>query len=415
MKRTLLILLVLVLGSAILVALPTGKSMMFSDGYMLRARGTEALYWNPALLSKSYQDMWLPFLNGGFHVVNNAMDLQAYNDFVGTEYLYEEDKEKFLGRIDKRLTVNTEGHYSIFGFTNGNVAYSAATHFYGNVSLSKKYLQLLLYGNEDEEYTFHKANNNAAALSFTDFTIGVGDIGINIVKDVTPPIKFGVSGSILIGTAEAHTKEYSGSFASNIDGLNVSQDITFGTAVGGIGYKAMLGLASEPLPNLSVGLTLDNILGSINWNILTEDRNYSFQIDSLYAANLSDDYFNDSSSTTETGSYTTKLPAELRLASMYHLDSFSVSLDYVQGFDNSVMTSKKGRLAAGVELLALPAFPFHMGIGFGNSEYPWRVSYGFGIQTRAINFGLGFQFFESFVPSYDTKGISISSYMNIRL
>ncbi len=415
MKKIVLILSVLCLAAAALFALPTGKSMMYSDSYMLRARGTEALYWNPALLNSSYQDIWLPVVNGGFQIVNNSLDLQTYNDLVGTEYLNDDDKEKFLNKIDQRLTFTTEGHYSVFGFTNGSVAYASALHLYGNMSLSKKYLSLMLYGNTEEEYIFYKANNNLAGITFTDFTMGVGDIKINLNEDVIPPIIFGLSGSLLIGGAEIHTKDYTGSLTSNIDGLSAVQNFTLGTGFGGFGYKAMLGLASDPLPNLSVGLTLDNIFGALNWSLLNEDNHFKFQIDSLYAANLSDDFFTESKTTSDAGSFSTRIPPELRMATMYHLDSFSLSLDYVQGFDNSVMTTKKGRIAAGMELLALPRFPIHLGVGFGNSDYPWRVSYGFGLKTRAVEMGIGFQCFESVLPSYSTKGVSLSSYFNVRL
>lgn len=417
MKKIVLCSLILISLVCSLMAIPTGKSMSMGDSYMMRAWGTEALYWNPARLNSTYQNISLPLINGGFQVVNNSLDLKTYNDFVSLEYLTAEDKEDFLDKIDEKLMLNTEGHYSIYGMTIKNFAFSTSAHYYGSASLSKKYLSLVLYGNEEEEYTFHKRNNNVAAISFVDLTFGMGDITIKTPKKLKkmPPIKFGFSSSILIGAADVRTKSYTGNFSSTLDGISATQDVTLGTGMGGLGFKSMLGIVSEPIPHLNLGLTLDNLFGFITWSGNNEDMHYNISIDSVYVSNLSDDLYVDSDSTFSAGSYSTKIPPELRFGSMYSIKQGSISMDYIQGFANSVMTSKRGRVAFGLELLPTPSIPINLGLSLGNKDYPWRMSYGIGFKTRATEFGIGFQCFESLLPGYTNKGLAFSSYLNIKI
>jgi len=79
MKHKYLLLLLLLLLAAGLNALGVGKALLFSDSFMLRARGSEALYYNPALINERYTDVYLPGVNLGFYVNNNSLDLDTYN------------------------------------------------------------------------------------------------------------------------------------------------------------------------------------------------------------------------------------------------------------------------------------------------------------------------------------------------
>ena len=85
MKKLLLLLLPLLCVS-LLSGFITGKSLLFADSFMLRAQGTEALYFNPALLHPGYSDIMLPAVNSAAFVANNSFDLDTYNYIM--RYLY---------------------------------------------------------------------------------------------------------------------------------------------------------------------------------------------------------------------------------------------------------------------------------------------------------------------------------------
>jgi len=58
--------------------------------------------------------------------------------------------------------------------------------------------------------------------------------------------------------------------------------------------------------------------------------------------------------------------------------------------------------------------PLFLGFPPGNSDYPWRVSYGIGLRTRRVECGLGVQSFKSLLPGYKTKGLAFATYFTIR-
>lgn len=415
MKKLSLLLLLTLVGVMSLSAFATGKSILFSDSFMLRAQGSEAIYWNPALINPSYSDILLPAINTGYYIANNSLDLDTYNSIMRKDYLDQDDKDKFLAKIrDGHLSVDSELHTSVFGLTIGDVGLASSLHFYGRGSLDKDYLDLLLNGNEDSLYVFTKEDNDFSTISFGDITFGMGDITLPLGEYV-PKIKVGFSGSLLIGGMDAHMREFNGTLESSIEGLSFNQDILVDTGLVGGGFKGMLGAVSSPLPGLTVGATLDNLFGFINWGLNSEALHFNFSADSLYVANLEDDFYDEVHERVDIDNYTTKLPAELRLAALFDLKVANVSADWVFPFDSSVLASQKGRLSLGGEVNVLEHFPIHMGMAFGNNDLPARFSLGFGVKTSYGDIGLGYQSFGSIFPGYTSKGISLGTYFNFRM
>ncbi len=415
MKQSILVLIILLTAAVNLCALATGKSSFFADSYMLRARGTEAAYWNPAILTPTYSDFWVPVANTSIYVTNNSISLRTYNSIMSSQYITEADKLDLLDKIKGRLAVNSEGHSSLFGFTNENMSFSSAIHFYGNASVSEKFIDLALNGNTQEEYSFDKGSNNVAEMSFIDLTMGMGNFTLPETYTQIPPIKYGFSISLLTGITDTSTKSYSGYFSATSDGMYANQDLQLKNSVGGIGFKSMIGFVAEPLPKLKAGLTLDNIFGFINWNLNTEQINYSIAVDSIYVSDLQDDFYTESHTTEDIKSYTTTIPPELRFSTLYSFQDVDVSMDWVQGFGSSPMTSKIGRLALGTEYYPHPMLPLNFGLSFGNRDHPWRASYGIGFKTGITEFGIGLTTFKTLIPGYSSKGVSISTYMSVKL
>ncbi len=412
MKQILILCLLILSLSFLSAGIHGGKAMLYSDSYMMRAKGTEANYWNPALLNEKYGDIWLPGINSGVYINNNAIDLDTYNRIMRKGSINAADKEAIMDMIDGSIRVNTEGQLSVFGFTMGNVAISSSANFYAKAALDEDYLRLLLYGNGEESYYFDKEDNNASLLSYADLTVGLGGYRLPL-PETLPDITVGLSASLLIGIEDIHTRAYSGTFTANMDGMSLEQDLTLRTGGVGIGFKSLLGIASEPIPDLKVGLTLDNVFGTIAWGLVREDHRYHVVADSVYVADLDDDFYEYNYTSENTGGFSTSLPPELRLGALYSLKHASFSMDYVLGFGNSAQTSKLGRVSVGAELLPLPVLPIHLGFSPGSTAYPWRLSYGFGIRIKPIEFGIGMQSFETVFPGTKTKGLAFASYFTL--
>lgn len=415
MKQRYLFLLFLLLLASGLNALGVGKALLFSDSFMLRARGSEALYYNPALINEGYTDVYLPGVNLGFYVSNNSLDLDTYNFVMARDSLTTLDKEYILSRMEKSLSASMEAHFSLFGLTVGNVGLASSAHLYGTSSISRQYLELVLYGNQDSLYVFTKEDNNLSALSFIDLTFGMGDFRVPLPEGWDPNLKVGFSTSLLVGLEDLYTSKFDGRFASGFDGLSLHQDVEMHTGVLGMGFKGMVGAVAEPIPNLKLGLTVDNILGGIRWGLDTKGIRYTLEADSVYVAQLEEDFFTEEDETFEISAYTTELPVEFRLAGMYQLGHSSLSADWVLPSGASAMNFASGTLSLGAEINPLKYFPIHMGMSFGNSKVPPRFSLGAGVITSFGDIGIGFQSFDSLIPGPSSKGISLGTYFNFTI
>lgn len=394
----------------------TGRSMLFADSFMLRAQGCEANYWNPALLNRSYHDIWLPFMNTGYYVSNNSLDLDTYNYIMDKGEISEDDKDKILGMIDDKLAVYAGSQISLFGFSAARYAISSSVHLDVQAAFSKQYLELLLRGNTEETYLFTKKQNNLAGLSYVDITYGMGDFKIPLGEKLAP-IRAGFSLSALAGVGSGHTARYSGALSSTFEGLSLNQDVLIRTGLGGYGFKSMLGLAWDPLQNLSTGITVDNVLGFLNWQGKCTDYGYLVDADSIYVTDLDEDLgdlLTEDNTEVEIDPFKTKLPMELRMAAMYRLPQVSFSADYFSGLSKSEQFNTSGRLSFGVEFTEPKIMPIYLGYSMGNKNYPWRVSYGIGIRSKVLEFGIGMQSFKSIIPGYKSKGLAFASFFTIR-
>ena len=394
----------------------TPQSMFFADSYMLRARGCDANYWNPALLQRGYSDIMIPIFNNSIYLGNNSFNIDLYNYVMKQVYLDDKAKQKILNAIDGNMSFNLGSQIGIFGFTTSNMAFSSSVHLATKAALDEQFIELALYGNGDgsEVYHFTKNNNYAEGLSYVDLTFGMGDILLPFPETV-PAIKFGFALSTLVGVGNVHTRELEGYLSSNLDGLNVQQDLIIRSGLGGYGLKTLLGLYSEPLTNLEVGATLDNLFGFIKWQKQTQEEIYHFEIDSLYASDIEEDFYIEDSSTVDIKPYKTKLPPEMRLSALYTYKPISVSADYVVGFGNSPEVSKQGRISLGAQICPIPQIPISFGYCSGNEIYPWRMSYGIGLNFKSVGFGIAIQSIESIIPGSSTKGLALATYFNVRL
>lgn len=419
MNKLFLPLLLLLVAASLGATSFTSRSLLFADSYMLRARGCDANYWNPALLSPKHGDLWLPAVNTGMQLGTNYLSLDLYNYVMEQDYLDDEAKQEILDAIDGSMDFSLGGQISLFGLTLGNLALTSSLHLGLRSALSEDILELVLYGNGDGSrvYELTDEENYLDALSYLDFTFGMGDIRLPLPYRI-PDIDFGFAASFLAGAGKAFTQDVSGYLSANLDGLTIRQDALLRTGAGGVGVKGLLGLHSEPLRRLHAGLTLDNFPGYIKWGLIREDFRYHFEADSLYVSDLDEDLENlytDEYTQTKGEPFSTTLPPELRFSLLYDMKQASLSLDLVKGFGESETVSRQLRYSVGAQLTPVPILPIQIGYGSGNGAYPWRMSYGLGINLKAVELGFGIQSIEAVLPGPSSKGIAFATYFNLRL
>lgn len=398
---------------AVLLAMPSAKSIFFADSYMLRAEGVEANYWNPARLRSTIEtDLWLPALNSAVSISNNALDLDTYNYFVSRDTLFANDKERLLRDVKGKLSATSEASISIFGFTLGNTALSSSSRIFAKAEAQEDILRLALYGNTEDSYSFNKSCNNVSAMAYTDITYGVGDFTLPFMPVGAPVIKAGASVSALLGMANLSTEHFTAEFSTDIEsGTNAQQEAVMRSSEFGTGFKSMLGLYSNITPQWQAGLTLDNIFGNIIWLGSNQQRHYRIEIDSLFAASIEDDFYTETNETEKIDAYSTSLPMELRLATKYNLGYMDISADWVQGFKESTVTSATGKLSLAAGMRPLPFLPLSFGVSLGNSHTPLKTSFSIGISSKWQDFAIAVQSYDSLIPGYKSKGVSVASSM----
>lgn len=381
---------------------------------MLRAYGVEANYWNPAKLSKEGRtEVWLPLVNTAIFASNTSLDLDTYNYFVSRDTLHTADKIKLLDKIDGSLRFSSGGTTSIFGITTGNAAISSSAKYFVKGGLSEKYLNILLYGNTDESYEFIKANTNFSALAYTDITYGLGGFSIPFIPEQVPQVKAGFSVSLLTGLYSIDTQEYRGYLINDPDdGMSAMQEIKLRSGLGGMGAKGMLGVYSEVIPGLEAGITLDNIAGFIKWGLKSQEDSYSFSADSVFVSNIGEDFYLQETESYDIDSFTTTLPPELRLAGMYKHKYAVVSADWVHGFKDTASTGATGVLSVAASFQPLRTVGLSWGLSLPNSHNPLRVSYGINFDGLVSDFGLAVQSYDSIIPGYNSKGVSLGFSMS---
>jgi len=281
------------------------------------------------------------------------------------------DKKMILQKVKGGVSAFTEANFVLFGMIFNNIAVATSSHAVGNVRLSDRYVKIALLGNEESDYFFDKDNNQLSALSYQDISIGYGDINISkYARNLNlPDIRLGVSVSGLIGIGVVETESYRGVLHTGTDGMDFKHDIYVKTGMGGYGVKTMISLCSEPISHLKFGLSLDNLLWQMNWIGTNERHHFLVKADSAYAYDVEDDDIVNEHDTESIQSFTTRVPTESRLAVLYQQKHYSLSCDYIMGFNDSFITSTIGTVSFGAEFLPLLKMPVQIGLTPGNNIY----------------------------------------------
>ncbi len=394
------------------LAAHSAASLSLAGSYSLRATGCEANYWNPANLvyPMDYRFEVL-IINSHLSLNNNALSIKRYNEINGS-YLTDRDKQKILSDLDKSFSLKSTITHNLVGVSTRNIAFSGRLNFFVESNLSSRYVELILYGNEyDKIYKFTRDNNNLEILSYTDLTIGLSPYSFYLGEY---EIHTGLAFSLLGGLVIATTDRYQGQLHASDDGVSLKQDITIKMGTNGYGMKGLIGFRSDINENLSLGLSVDNLAGYIYWTQNTEKTHYSALIDSVYVNKLDKDIFEHSEVTEEIDSFTTNLPVYTRMSALYRLSKLNFSLDWKQGFTNSVVTNKTPDISMGTEYYVIPQIPLRMGYNLGLGTDPYSLSYGFGVVMPAFDIDLGIKSIGSLIPGSYSRGIAFAITSKIR-
>lgn len=395
-------------------------SIALGDAYIAKARGCHSLNWNPANLGIVTNSMTFNLFQVTADVSNNAFDLGYYNDLMGKE-LNEDDEQEFLDRIPDdgfSLKASADLHLPL-SLSIGKFGFAINALVRSSVNLGKDYFDIVLNGNEIGE-TFNFENNEGSAISFSELKLGYGDkIPVDKIIGSSadfPPIYGGFSIGYIHGLAYGEIMDFTTEFSTNDSVLEVHNNLLIRTAGydtendeiiassvfpgAGSGFRVSLGLTSPITDKITASLAINNLFASINWTEACEEHHITVDADNFVLYDWED--FKDSlevDTTYKVDDFSTSIPAEIHMGGSYKLNQFTFYGDYVQGFDNSLLTSAKPKFAFGAEYMPLKWLPVRAGFGFGGDEKP-HFSFGSGFELQNFEFSWGVSYYTS--PIYTT-------------
>lgn len=361
------------------------RSAAMAEAYTAMARGTDALFWNPANLALwGNPTLSVNVVTASVDVSNNSVDRGDYNRFTGA-FLGESEKQELLGSVpEDGLRFTGVGHASVLDVSYRNFALSVARGVgCATTILPRDVLDLALNGNElGERYDFGEADGEGWFVQTVSLA-GASTLPVEWAETVA----VGATVKYLRGFGYARVIESGGSLVTNYDGLSSDGRLVVRTASRGEGLAVDLGVAAVLDSRWTVGLKLGNLLGRIWWYSDTEEHRNSFLIDLITVKSVSEgDSIITIGESRAIESFTSDYPAFARVGAAYRWTPTCVqSFDYEQGFRNAPGLSTSPRLATGLEYTRLWWMPLRAGISVGGREGV-TTAFGLAVSTGALDF-----------------------------
>lgn len=392
--------------------LSNARSMSMAGAYTALAAGVESPVWNPANLGLRNKHAYtVNLVSVGLSLNNNGFTYDQYLKYNGS-YLTEQDKRDILDSIPETgLSGEVDAEVQALGISFGSFAIMFSGFEFSDLNVSKDAAELLLYGNQfGRNYDFQDSRADGSGLA------GVAlSKAFRLKMAGMQEFAIGVTGKYVHGVATAQLREASGSVTTDIDGLHGSGRLVFDRSLGGDGLGLDLGLAARPTTSLTLSMSVSNVYSNINWNTDTKRHVYEFTADSVTVQSIGDvgldSVIVDTDSTYRLEGFSSHMPRQLRLGIARTGRHFTLAVNLVQGFEESVSSTTKPRFSVGSELRLIPLLPLRTGVAFGGKR-GLTTSAGFGLDfgLLAWDFGLAVQ-----DASFSGKEVSLAFSWMLRL
>jgi len=366
---------------------PKGTAM--AGAYIGLARGIDAPVWNPANLGLSTKNLRsINLINLGFGLYNNSFTINQYNSYNG-DSLTTEDIDDILNSVpDNGLNLFINAESQLLSFASGLVAFSIEGLINSNFQLDKKFLEVILRGNEmDRIYHFDNSHGEAYAVLSYNLS-GALPLEISQVK------KFAIGRSLkfLQGFRYIKIIDTQGLMTTTTDGLEAHGNINFKSADGGNGIGFDIGVASEIDEKWTVSMVLKNIFSQINWAKSASEKSYSFLMDPITLDVFNDtdldSIFKTDENEKSVAAISSSLPTEFHLGALYCYNNLSFTLDCVQSLKKKPGYSNTPQVAAGMQYHVLPWLQLRTGIAVGGNER-LKSAGGFGVNFIPVMLDFG--------------------------
>lgn len=353
------------------------RSLAMGGTTTAAARGLDAATSNPAFLAFS-EGLSIGLAGGTVDLQNNTFTLARYNELSGAT-LTEADKAEIMSEIPlEGFGVDARADFGGVGMQSGNYAVTTSAVGAGDGRLDKDFFDLVLFGNAPgETVDFSSTDGEAFGVARASFSWGT-PVGGLAGGDLT----VGLTASYLYGIYEVHVEEAYGRVTTSMTEISGGAYAAAITAEGGQGYGLDLGAGwRSPGGAWTLGLALDNVFATINWDRRVERREYRIDAADLNAQTDDfDEVVVDSDTTYAAPDYATDLPRRLRAGAAWDTGTFTLAADYVQGLEERAGTSTTPQLNLGAEWRLVGSLAPRVGVSLGGGLDPGLAA-GLGIKA----------------------------------
>jgi len=389
-------------------------SMGMGGAYGAVSRGVNAIAWNPANLALPRSSWFeLNFIGVNLNVANSSLTIDNYEKYLtqaghGGEW---DDKE-----IDELIALVPDDGFSLNGELNANALglaigpFGVSVQFLGNAQgiIPKGPFELMLKGNTKSYYDF----GGTDADGYSTVKVSLAASHKIPVKKYFDVFALGLNLNYFRAIGYGEISEARGSFITGLEYIHSDILLTGRTAESGNGFGLDFGAAGVINKKLTVSMSFQNLLGSINWNSGTERFYNYFMIDSAqYKEDLTIDPV-DTNFTEKIGEFSTRLPVVFHLGLAYELKpNLTLALDVEQAFKKAMGYSDQAKLSVGAEFRPTPIVPLRAGFTIGG-KWDFALGLGIGFHMKAVQFDFGYSMHRAAWFSL-SKGFSTA--FNIRI
>lgn len=388
--------------------LSSARAMAMGGAMTALASGVDAARYNPANLGLTgYTPLQIEFVSLGVDMSNNAFTLDDYNKYTGAT-LSTSDKAYILGQIPKEgWNIKADASAAAMSVGLGKFVFSIQGNGAADANLNKDILELMLNGN-----TY--ADSVVVTGSYSD-GIAYASAGLSYGHTLysygSKELAVGATFKYIRGIAVEEIVKLEGLASTQATGFQGDGEIIARTATGGSGYAVDIGGALRLNDSYTVGLRIENILGSINWNHEPEEHGYIFSFDTLTLSNSDDVAVTDDYSV-PISPFSTRLPPVMTVGVANRKGMMRWAVDWEQGFKRTAESSTKPRLSMGLEWLKLGMMPLRLGFSSGGGRGS-SVSAGTGINLSPFYLDVAAVTGTS-ISVYSAKGLKLALSTGIR-
>lgn len=419
------------------------RAVALAGAYSTIADGIFAVGYNPALLAYQVDKPFMLQVFGfDFGILGNYFSLANLNAISG-DTLSQTYKDALFRTLDRSggLAFFSDFHSALpfLNYGSGNMAFTSNLMIMGDFKLPTGLLRLILDGN---------ARHPRIDMTLNYEILGVNEFGFSFAVPFTS-YAWGVTLKYLQGLF------YLGIDPDSSQADLVTSDVALsgsGTyflrqGIGGGGIGLDVGFATRDINGWRFGISIINMIGSINWNkptlskdILAGSDNiygngddwfhftwggevlndsmavrYTYTIDSISGGALTGESLFSSTNKVirnldkdgEPKVFKINYPAILRLGLSRRTGDYLISSDLITGFEDRFFAQAGWRWSLGVELRRFPSLPLRIGFAWGGMDNR-ELGLGFGLYKGPLIFDFGFAF-RNGIWIHSMKGVNLST------